>query len=167
MSKLQLPRLGVTTTRKGHSIARNFGSKGSAVSEVSERSDQPRCCGNPSWTVASGQLRRLACTALFKLYASAAISKISCKFRGIYMLQCDTIAARKAPSKGKRLKSMPRIILPNNWGRCRRVHGTRRETSNEAKYPATSAGSKAGPANAPTERAAPRFASPRSPRAAS
>jgi hypothetical protein len=35
MSKLQLPRTGVATTRKGHSIARKFGSKGSAVSEIS------------------------------------------------------------------------------------------------------------------------------------
>ena len=25
-----------------------------------ERSGQPRCCGNPSWTTASGHLRRLA-----------------------------------------------------------------------------------------------------------
>ena len=33
MSKLQLPRVGVATTRKGRSIARKFGSKGSAVSE--------------------------------------------------------------------------------------------------------------------------------------
>ena len=51
---------GVATTRKGRVIARKFDSKGSAVSEVSERSDQPRCCGNPSWTTASGHLRRLA-----------------------------------------------------------------------------------------------------------
>jgi hypothetical protein len=35
MSKLQLPRTGVATTRKGRSIARKFGSKGSAVSEIS------------------------------------------------------------------------------------------------------------------------------------
>jgi hypothetical protein len=35
MSKLRLPRAGVVTTRKGHSIARKFGTKGSAVSEIS------------------------------------------------------------------------------------------------------------------------------------
>jgi hypothetical protein len=35
MSKLQLPRTGVATTRKGRSIARKFDSKGSAVSEIS------------------------------------------------------------------------------------------------------------------------------------
>jgi hypothetical protein len=28
--------------------------------DFEERSDQPRCCGNPSWTKASGHLRRLA-----------------------------------------------------------------------------------------------------------
>jgi hypothetical protein len=31
-----------------------FDSKGSAVSEISKRSDQPRCCGNPSWTTPAG-----------------------------------------------------------------------------------------------------------------
>ena len=58
---------------KGCVIARKFDPKGSAVSEVSERSDQPRCCGNPSWTTASGHQRRLAYPSLFKLCASAAI----------------------------------------------------------------------------------------------
>jgi hypothetical protein len=35
MSKLQLPRAGVATTRNRGSIARKFGSEGSAVSEIS------------------------------------------------------------------------------------------------------------------------------------
>src|ERR1700690_1053859 len=35
MAKLQPPRTGAATTRKGRSIARKFGSKGSAVSEIS------------------------------------------------------------------------------------------------------------------------------------
>ncbi len=40
-----------------------------------ERSDQPRCCGNPSWIWASGHHRRLAWLSLFKTCASAAWSE--------------------------------------------------------------------------------------------
>jgi len=43
-----------------------------APSEVSERSDQLRCCGNPSWTSASGHLRRLDHIAAAHLVAGDA-----------------------------------------------------------------------------------------------
>jgi hypothetical protein len=90
----------VATTRKGRSIARNFGSKGSAVSGKFWRSDQPRCCGNPSWTAPAGGYGGWLKEPLFKLCASAAKHENSLIINKLQILRRRNSARIIAPSKG-------------------------------------------------------------------
>jgi hypothetical protein len=94
-------------------IAREFDSSGSDVSEVSERSDQPRCCGKSIADFDQRASPAAGGSSLFKMCASAEILKTDRNIKSLIILHRIKWTAVHAFSEGKSSNNKLRIFMPN------------------------------------------------------